>query len=528
MNRAVRQVKHLHPRFLRAVLADAKVTMAYRGEGRELTSRPDAVLQILRLAWVSDAFLAQICYRAKARLQALGVPILPRVCHRLAMMTAQVCIGDPVVVEPGLYLPHGQVVVDGFVRIGSGIVLFPWVTIGLVAGNFQGPTLQSDVHVGTGAKVVGPITIGAGVRIGANAVVIRDVASGTTVVGVPAHPTGRGLAETTDGDTFAEQLVTRGQFREAIAALTALNLRNPSVAVERRLVELRHEAFFAVRHDAPVGPWPPPVEDVFAGIDRIPELNAIDLSVATLRSGILGHGSLIVRGLFDSTTCTRLRESIPLAFAAYDQFEDEGADAKGGPWYWPLHTTTGIVERPWAREGGGVLAADSPRILFDLLNTLESTSVPDLLSAHFGERPALSVRKTTLREVPPDARTSWHQDGAFLGEGIRTVNVWVALSPCGVDAASLDVVPRRLDYIVPTGTDGAVFDWSVSDMSAELAADGHPIVRPVFEPGDAILFDEMFLHRTGAGPGLTKPRYAVEMWFFAPSTYPMAQIPLLL
>ena len=57
---------------------------------------------------VSDAFLAQACYRAKARLQSLGVPVLPFIAHRLAMMTAQVCIGDPVVVRPGIYSRTGR------------------------------------------------------------------------------------------------------------------------------------------------------------------------------------------------------------------------------------------------------------------------------------------------------------------------------------------------------------------------------------------------------------------------------------
>jgi serine O-acetyltransferase len=140
--------------------------------------------------WVSDAFLAQALYRAKARLQSLGVPILPRLAHRLAMMTGQVCIGDPVVMQPGVYIAHGQVVIDGFVKIGPGVVFFPWVTIGLRAGNFHGPTIGRDVHIGTGAKVIGPVTVGAGARIGANAVVVDDVAERTTVVGIPARPQG--------------------------------------------------------------------------------------------------------------------------------------------------------------------------------------------------------------------------------------------------------------------------------------------------------------------------------------------------
>jgi len=538
VNSAVRAVKHLQPRFLRAVLADAKATMLHRAEGRDFRSRTDAVIQIIRLAWVSDAFFAQICYRAKARLQALRVPLLPRMFHRLAMVTSQVCIGDPVVIEPGLYLPHGQVVVDGFVRIGSGAVLFPWVTIGLVAGEFGGPTLGGptlgdDVHVGTGAKVIGPVTIGSGARIGANAAVIHDVPPGATAAGVPARVVEQQPTETNDGvNAVVERLAAQGKFGEAIELLTGLNRRNPTIHAERRLVNLRHEGFYAIEHDEPLETWPPEVEDLFPVCDGIPDINADELSVQALRSGILGHGSIIVRGLLDPDRCARLCESIPHALAAYDALEQGIPGADENPWYWPLRPTTGVEinddDRTWVRDGGGVLAVDSPRILFDLVDAVQSTRIPEVLTGHFGERPALSVKKTTLREVPPDTNTSWHQDGAFLGEGIRTVNVWVALSACGVDAASLDLVPRRLDHIVPTGVDGAVFDWSVSDQSAERAADGREIVRPIFEPGDAILFDEMNLHRTGAGPGLTKPRYAIEMWFFAPSTYPMAQIPFLL
>jgi serine O-acetyltransferase len=177
-----------HPAFTRAVLADARITAQRRGERYEFRSRADAVAQMVRLAVVSDAYLAQVLYRAKAALQAKGVPVLPRIAHRLAMMTAQVSIGDPVVVQPGIYLPHGQVVIDGVVEVGSGTSIAPWSTIGLVAGAIFGPTIGANVSIGTGSKLVGPITVGAGARIGANAVVVHDVEPGATVVGVPARP----------------------------------------------------------------------------------------------------------------------------------------------------------------------------------------------------------------------------------------------------------------------------------------------------------------------------------------------------
>jgi len=177
-----------HPRFFDALIADARTTAAYRAERFEFRGRIDAATQALRLMWVSDAFAAQALYRAKARLQALGIPVLPRIAHRLAMIVGQVCIGDPVVMQPGVYIAHGQVVIDGFVDIHHGVVIFPWVTIGLRAGNFDGPKILDGVHIGTGAKVIGPVTVGKGARVGANSVVVSDVAPHTTVVGAPARP----------------------------------------------------------------------------------------------------------------------------------------------------------------------------------------------------------------------------------------------------------------------------------------------------------------------------------------------------
>jgi serine O-acetyltransferase len=176
-----------HPRFWEAVREDARVTALHRGERHEFGSTLDAVGQALRLAWASDAFLAQALYRAKARLQARGVPALPRLLHKLAMATAQVSIGDPVVVAPGVYIVHGSVVLDGLVEIETGVVISPFVTIGLRAGDVTGPTVERYASIGTGAKLIGPVRIGERAIVGAGAVVVDDVPAGATVVGVPAR-----------------------------------------------------------------------------------------------------------------------------------------------------------------------------------------------------------------------------------------------------------------------------------------------------------------------------------------------------
>ena len=91
------------------------------------------------------------------------------------------------VIHPGVYVPHGQVVIDGITEIGTGAVLSPFISIGLVADVFQGPIIGRRARIGTGARVLGPIDIGEGAVVGANAVVVRDVPAGATVVGVPAR-----------------------------------------------------------------------------------------------------------------------------------------------------------------------------------------------------------------------------------------------------------------------------------------------------------------------------------------------------
>src|SRR5690606_40264238 len=158
----------------------------------------------------------------------------------------------------------------------------------------------------------------------------------------------------------------------------------------------------------------------------------------------------------------------------------------------------------------------SPLLMFEVVELFHEVGLDHVLTEYLGERPAMSVKKGTLRRVPVDSGSDWHQDGAFLGEGIRTMNVWLTLTHCGDTAPGLDIVARRLPDIVETGTEGAVFDWSVGQPVVDRVAQG-AIVRPIFEPGDAVLFDERNLHRTAVSEGMVDPRYAIETWFLAPS-----------
>lgn len=177
----------MRPGFFAAVTEDARMFSAERRAGFQFKSRAQKRMNVLRLLWGADEFLSLFLYRVRMALYDRRVPILPRLLYYASSFLYGVRIDNFVVIEAGIYIPHGQVVITGVTRIGRGCYMAPYTGIGLIPGSATGPTIGSGVQVGTGAKILGDLTIGDDARIGANAVILNDVPAGATAVGVPAR-----------------------------------------------------------------------------------------------------------------------------------------------------------------------------------------------------------------------------------------------------------------------------------------------------------------------------------------------------
>ncbi|GAB47022.1 serine O-acetyltransferase [Mobilicoccus pelagius] len=92
---------------------------------------------------------------------------------------------------PALRLPHAGrgLMIHSTCRIGDGVTIYHHVSLGVRDGR-PGPTIGDDVEIGAGAAVLGPIRVGDGGKVGANAVVTKDTEPGRTYVGIPARPLG--------------------------------------------------------------------------------------------------------------------------------------------------------------------------------------------------------------------------------------------------------------------------------------------------------------------------------------------------
>jgi serine O-acetyltransferase len=165
------------PSLVQLVTSDlrAKAQWCYGREGwRELVK-----------TLLTDGTAAMLWYRLMQWSRRWRLTPLEMLCNKLSAICCNCIIGRGAEFGPAFVLIHSTgIVINGRVRGGEHVYLEHQVTIG--AERRQSPQLGDHVFVGAGAKIVGPVTIGSGSRIGANAVVLHDIPAGATAVGIPA------------------------------------------------------------------------------------------------------------------------------------------------------------------------------------------------------------------------------------------------------------------------------------------------------------------------------------------------------
>lgn len=178
--------------FAIALLLGMAIRILFEPEVKACFDRDPAARNIFEVLLTYSGLHAIIAHRLAHVLDALHVPLLPRLLMTVVRGFTGVEIHPSATIGRGLFIDHGMGVVIGETAvIGHNVTLFQGVTLG-GTGKERGkrhPTIGDNVVIGAGAKVLGNITVGNDSMVGANAVVIRDVPAHSTVVGVPGRIT---------------------------------------------------------------------------------------------------------------------------------------------------------------------------------------------------------------------------------------------------------------------------------------------------------------------------------------------------
>ncbi len=155
---------------------------------RDPAARGVGTIEILS-SWAGVQAL--LAHRVSHALYEAGVPLAPRTISFTSRAVTGIEIHPAATIGEEFFIDHGSGVVIGeTAEIGDRVTLYQGVTLGGTgfARGKRHPTVQDDVTIGSGAKLLGPVTVGHGAKVGANTVVIEDVPANSTVVGNPGHP----------------------------------------------------------------------------------------------------------------------------------------------------------------------------------------------------------------------------------------------------------------------------------------------------------------------------------------------------
>ena len=162
----------------------------FKEEIEVIFERDPAARSVLETVFTCPGFQAILLHRFNHRLWKHKLYLLARMAAHLARFLTGIEIHPGAVIGRRFFIDHGMGIVIGETsEIGDDVSIYHGVTLGGTTWNKgkRHPTLENNVVIGAGAKILGPIIIGERSRIGCNAVVVKDTPPGATVVGVPGH-----------------------------------------------------------------------------------------------------------------------------------------------------------------------------------------------------------------------------------------------------------------------------------------------------------------------------------------------------
>ena len=160
-------------------------------QGKVILQKDPAAKNLVEAIFSSPGLKAIVYHRMTHKLYLKNKLFLARMLSQRARRITGIEIHPGAKIGENLFIDHGMgIVVGETAEIGDNVTIFHGVTLGGIGGDKgekRHPTIEDDVVIGAGAKILGPITIGRGAKIGANAVVLEDVPAYTTAVGIPAE-----------------------------------------------------------------------------------------------------------------------------------------------------------------------------------------------------------------------------------------------------------------------------------------------------------------------------------------------------
>ena len=167
-----------------------KIVTQIKEDIETIYQKDPAAENILEVLFCYPGLHALILHRIAHKLNYWGIPLIPRIISNISRFFTGIEIHPAARIGRRFFIDHGMGVVIGATTIiGDDVLLYQGVTLG-GTGNEHGkrhPTLGNNIVVGSGAKVLGNITIGSNSRIGAGSVVVDSVPEDSTVVGVPGR-----------------------------------------------------------------------------------------------------------------------------------------------------------------------------------------------------------------------------------------------------------------------------------------------------------------------------------------------------